>query len=197
MATSRFEHTATVLEDGRVLIAGGTGGTGSELRPLASTELYDPASSTFTASGRLGEGRTNHAAARLKDGTVLVAGGAGGADCDITLASSEVFEPQAGSWSSAGDLAQARTGLTLSPLPDGRAVAAAGESATRGTRRSLATAELWEKTRWRGAGRKMGCPRSEQAAAVLQDGSVLVVAGDAVAPSRAAQAQSCAERYVP
>jgi N-acetylneuraminic acid mutarotase len=75
---------------------------------------------------------------------------------------------------------------------------AGGESDTRGQRRSLRRGEVFDpQTReWRSAG-EMACPRSEQAAVLLGDGSVLVVAGDAAFPSQNPIAQGCADRYRP
>src|SRR5882724_7530702 len=69
--TGRYFHTATLLPNGMMLVAGGfsTGG------PSTSAELYDPASGSWTATGSLNIARTNHAAALLPNGMVLVAGG--------------------------------------------------------------------------------------------------------------------------
>jgi hypothetical protein len=72
MTTARAEHTATLLRDGKVLIAGGTG-AGSQ--QLASAELYDPATGTFSNATDLVAGRRQHTATLLPDGTVLIAGG--------------------------------------------------------------------------------------------------------------------------
>src|SRR5438552_3749657 len=69
--TARFHHTSTLLPDGRVLVVGG------EYRstPLASSELYDPASGTWSATGSLNTARDSHTATHLPNGKVLVAGG--------------------------------------------------------------------------------------------------------------------------
>jgi hypothetical protein len=142
--------------------------------------------------------RANHAASLLADGSVLVVGGAGGQGGDVSVASAEVFDPRQGSWTSVGGLAQARTGHTATVLGDGRVLVAGGESAARGARRSLNSAEVYDPRarEWRSAG-DMRCPRSEQAAALLRDGTVLVVAGDAAFPGKAPIAQSCTDRYQP
>lgn len=203
MTSPRFEHSATTLPDGRVLMAGGLGplGGGAELGPLRSTEIYDPAADAFVTAAELGEGRTNHTATLLGDGSVLVAGGAGGDNADLSLASVEVLNPRQGGWAAAASLGEARTGHTATRLDDGRVLVAGGESARRGSRRSLASAEVFEPQpggagEWRPAG-DMGCPRSEHGAVLLGDGSVLVVAGDAAFPGQAPVAQSCVARYRP
>ena len=69
--TARREHTATLLPNGKVLVAGGYN-NGSY---LASAELYDPASGTWTATGSLNTARFEHTATLLPNGKVLVAGG--------------------------------------------------------------------------------------------------------------------------
>jgi hypothetical protein len=198
MSTGRFEHTATALPDGKVLIAGGQGpGEGGRLTPLATAELYDPAADTFVGTSNLGEGRTNHAAVLLSDrSTVLVAGGVGSAD--VSLASAELYDSRSGSWTRATPLTEHRTGATATLLSDGRALVAGGESFTRGQRRSLRRGEVFDpqNREWRSAG-EMQCPRSEQAAVLLSDGTVLVVAGDAAFPGQAPIAQGCADRYKP
>lgn len=203
MGSARFEHSATLLRDGRVLVTGGLGPAdgSSELTPLRSTEIYDPAADAFVTGGALAEGRTNHTATLLDDGSVLVAGGAGGVNGDVSLASAELLNPRQAAWTTVAALAEARTGHTATRLDDGRVLVAGGESARRGSRRSLATAEVFDPEgdagpAWRSAG-DMGCARSEQAAVLLGDGSVLVLAGDAAFPGQAPVAQSCATRYRP
>lgn len=199
MTTARFEHTATLLEDGRVLIAGGLGADVTGTKPIASTELFDPAAGSFVRSTDLSEARSNHVAAMLADKTVLVAGGLGGSGGgDSGLASAEVFDPRRGSWTKVASLTQGRTGATATGLADGQVLVAGGEAVDQGSRRSLAVAEVYDPagSRWRSAG-QMSCPRSEGAAALLRDGSVLVVAGDAAFPGQAPMAQSCVDRYQP
>lgn len=199
MGSPRFEHSATLLDDGRILVAGGLGpAQGDGLVPLASTELYDPAADAFVQSNPLSEARANHAAALLPDRSVLVVGGSGGERGDRSLASAERFHPRSGSWVAVGPLSEARTGLTATPLEDGRILAAGGEAAHLGSRRSLASAELFDPgtSEWRSAG-EMACPRSEHTAVLLEGGSVLVLAGDAAFPGQAPTAQSCADLYEP
>jgi len=199
MSTPRFEHTATLLDDGRVLIAGGQGPPVSgNTAALATTEIYDVAVNSFRKSNDMGDARFNHAAVKLPDRTVLVVGGAGGQNGDISLATAEVFNPSNGSWTSAGTLSASRTGHTATVFNDGRVLVTGGESVTRGNRRSLNSAEIFslDKREWRSAG-NMNCPRSEASAVLFSDNSVLVVAGDFAAPGQQPDPKGCADRYRP
>ncbi len=202
MGTARFEHTATLLGDGRVLVVGGLGPTGDGAEgPLTSTELYDPAADAFVRSSDLAAARTNHAAALLNDNAVVVSGGAGGEGGDVSLASVEVFDSRAAAWTTVASMGTTRTGHTATALDDGRVLVAGGETVRRGERRSLASGEVFDfglgaTGEWRSAG-DMACPRSEQAAVALGDGSVLVIAGDAAFPGQAPAPRSCVDRYQP
>src|SRR6266446_5765616 len=82
MATVRIAHTATLLPNGQVLVAGGNGSIGT----LASAELYDPASGLWRETGSMATARYSHTATLLPNGQVLVAGGASTAFLDPTSA---------------------------------------------------------------------------------------------------------------
>ena len=92
LATARGGHTATLLPDGRVLVIGGSDRGYFFGRPLASAEIWDPASRSFSAAGTLREARATHTASLLPDGRVLVIGGDDG---DRAFHSAEVWEPLA------------------------------------------------------------------------------------------------------
>jgi hypothetical protein len=81
LATARDFHTATVLNDGTVLVTGGDNGTGT----LATAEVYDPTVDSFSPTGSMGSTRESHTATLLNDGTVLVNGGIGGGEATAEL----------------------------------------------------------------------------------------------------------------
>jgi hypothetical protein len=90
MAVAQWEETATLLPDGRVLIAGGTSSHSGDTS-LAAAELYDPLTGRFSPTGSMAVGRHSHAAAVMQDGQVLIIGGMG--DNGKLLASAEVYQP--------------------------------------------------------------------------------------------------------
>src|SRR5262245_48937999 len=96
----RYDHTATLLPDGKVLVAGGKG-SDTCFAPTSSAELYDPVSGTWTPTGSLSTARARHTATLLQNGLVLVAGGyAGGLGRSVAdpLNSAELYDPATGTW---------------------------------------------------------------------------------------------------
>ena len=73
--TPRWQHTATRLQDGKVLVVGGVANGDDPLNVLDTSELYDPATGTWSVTGHLNRPRVGHTATLLLDGRVLVAGG--------------------------------------------------------------------------------------------------------------------------
>ncbi|MGI8413607.1 MAG: Kelch repeat-containing protein [Solirubrobacteraceae bacterium] len=177
LADARSSQTASALGDStdgssdpRVLVTGGTGAGG---KPLASAELYNPSSGSWSRTGSLAVARTAHAATVLPDGEVLVAGGSG--SIGQPIGSAELYHPASGRWSRTGSLATARSFVTLTPLLDGRDLAVGGT----GAHGKLSSVESYEPTfgqRWASTG-ALANARSGHTATLLRDGEVLVVGG--------------------
>jgi Galactose oxidase, central domain/Kelch motif len=130
MSVPRLGHSATLLLDGRVLIAGGTTSSGTPDSIHRTTEIFNPATKTWTASGPMAAQRNYHRAVRLPDGRVLVAGGAqfGG----ITLREAELFYPAIGRWEQIAPMQHRRYAHTLTLLRDGSVLAVGGHDGTTG-----------------------------------------------------------------
>ena len=172
MVTPRGGHTATLLRDGKVLVAGGAGaGVGT----LASAELYDPRTGSWTAVGSMHEARELDTATLLPDGKVLVAGGYRVSDGKrVGLASAEVYDPSTRSWTATGSMDTPRFLHAATLLPDGKVLVAGGDSGSV----TLASAELYDSSTgsWAAAG-SMHEARAAHAAVLLSDGKVLVAGG--------------------
>jgi len=113
----RSRHTATLLPSGKVLLTGGGfGGTEASV----SAELYDPATETFTTTGRMAVGHWGHTATLLPSGKVLVAGGPQAG----TLV--ELYDPDTGTFAPAGNMTAIRLDHTATLLLDGRVLIVGG-----------------------------------------------------------------------
>jgi N-acetylneuraminic acid mutarotase len=174
MVEARDNHTATLLADGRVLVAGGLSGPKVS---VASAEVYDPANGSWTATGSLATGRYWHTATLLPDGKVLIAGGAAqtGGGGEPTLASAELFDPVTGTWSVTGTMADARFAHTATPLGDGRVLVVGGTGLTSA---ALASAELYDPALglWAPTA-SMSSERVSHFAMLLPGGQILVGGG--------------------
>ena len=182
MRVVRARQTATLLADGRVLVAGGFGGS----IPVASAELYDPAAGTFSPTGAMAVARAGQTATLLTDGRVLVAGGFDGS---TILTSAELYDPTTGSFTAAGSMAQPHDGGTATLLVDGEVLMAGGIDPDSPEQQGFASAELYDPGT--GGFRTTGSMvqgRYGQAATLLADGRVLV-AGGAGRPADLASAE--------
>jgi hypothetical protein len=157
----RFGHSATVLQDGRVLVAGGSGPFfNGSTTPLRSVEIYDPAAGESLPDGGPGPrawsraasmavGRYLHGSARLSNGRVLVASGDTEGNIPNARASAQVYDPASNKWSFTGFLHAARkdhtatllTGSACAPLCGYVLV---GGGAAGAPQQSLASSELYD-----------------------------------------------------
>jgi len=172
MLEARGEPTATVLRDGTVLVAGGSGNDDTS---LASSELYDPRTGSWTATGSMLEARGFHTATMLPDGRVLVAGGMiCDGYCHDELASAELYDPIAGTWTATGNMAVPRGGHTATLLADGTVLVAGGLR----DGRELASVEIYDPRTgsWAATGSMLEA-RGWPPATLLPDGTVLVTGG--------------------
>ena len=194
MTTARAFHTATLLADGRVLIAGGSPAAWGTTAHLASAEIYDPRTGTFTPTGPMTGGRDFNTATLLADGRVLLAGGSSGSQADVPsataedVASAEIYDPQTGTFALTGRMIAGREYQTATLLSDGR-VLVVGGGGDYANRLFLASAELYDPaTGTFAATGPLATARTYQAATLLDDGRVLVTGGyGAVAPLASAE----------
>ena len=175
---ARADHTATLLPNGKVLVAGGTGtGIERDEQPWRSAELYDPATGTWSVTGNLNTGRLwGHTQTLLPNGKVLVAGGTQNSEWSFyNLSSSELYDPNTGTWSLTGSLNVARFGLTATLLPNGNVLVTGGESQDGAINNS---AELYNPTTetWSYTG-SLSTGRYGHTATLLPNGKVLVAGG--------------------
>jgi hypothetical protein len=184
MTSARESHTATLLNDGKVLVVGG-----DERKvfrycpnlpplpckpqhvPLASAELFDPASGSFKGTGNMVAPRTLHAATLLGDGKVLVTGGDSGNDSSTPLATAEIFDISTGMFTPTGNMVNARAGHTATLLANGKVLVAGGSSGDAAELFDPATGEFT-------ATGSMETSRTNGTATLLKNGDVLVTGGD-------------------
>jgi WD40 repeat protein len=170
MSELRLEHTATLLANGKVLLACGTADN--------VAELFDPSTGTFTPTtgGMLTPGRWGCTATLLNDGTVLITGGrddenvfSGG-----PINTAEQFNPATGTFTATGPMTQFRYGHTATLLNNGKVLLAGGTNGN-----SLQDAELFDPTTQTFSPTGlMNSPRANHTATLLNDGTVLVAGGD-------------------
>ena len=168
-------HTASVLQNGKVLIAGRTGIT---IAPCA--ELYDPVAGTFTRTGNMTTPLSDHAAVLLANGKVLIVGGSvdrsGCISCTAT-SSAELYDPGTGTFSATGPMNAARSSPTATLLSSGKVlVTGGGVNPTGGPQQ---TAELYDPASgtFTLTNSSMAVGRQFHTATLLPSGKVLVAGG--------------------
>ena len=171
MSTGRTGHTATLLQNGKVLVAGGDGCYyDSYYYPDAciqdSAETFDPGTDTFSATGKMAVKRAFHTATLLSTGKVLVTGGPD--------ASAELYDPTSGTFTATGSMSVGRSAQTATLLANGKVLIVGGLSISG----ELATAELYDPASGTfTATGAMTTPRTGHSATLMADGRVLIVGG--------------------
>ena len=172
----RLSATATLLPNGKVLLAGGTTVTTSTTPgvALSSAELFDPSTRTFAYTGTMVSARQNYTATLLSNGKVLLVGGNDGSNAS---ASAELFDPSNNSFAlSGGSLQTARWSHTATLLPSGKVFITGGWDSTN---QALASAELYDPSTdsFSTITSPMITPRADFTSTLLSNGAVLIVGG--------------------
>lgn len=184
---ARAGDSATLLQDGEVLVAGGACNglaygcnAGSSLVNQKSAELYDPSTGVWTKTGSMSAGREFQTATLLPNGEVLVTGGLNSCDDDFCtdLRSAELYDPVTGQWLVTGPMSVAREQQTATLLTDGDVLVAGGLDQNSGATETLAGAELYDPDvgKWTPTG-AMNHQRAGHTATLLNGGWVLVAGG--------------------
>ena len=177
MSVARGRHTATLLAGGEVLVTGGATvyyGDIGDVTP--SAEIYDPRANAWRVVAPMSEPRYVHAAVRLRDGRVLVAGGwYATSNVDPSHETAEIYDPATNRWTATGSMKNGRAEYGLVSLPDGRILAVGGVDPAY---KVQAGSELYDPTTgvWRVAG-SLAVAVEWAAVEALPDSRVLVAGG--------------------
>jgi hypothetical protein len=170
MSTPRLNPTATLLDNGKVLVVGGYT-YDSACCALASAEIYDPTTGTFSPTGSMTTARRNLTATLLNNGTVLIAGGYNGTNLDAP----EIYNPITGKFSTTGSMGTPRRFPTANLLLDGKVLVVGGYGADNVV---LASASLYNlQTGTFSYTGSLNTPTGRQTSTLLIDGKVLIAGG--------------------
>lgn len=193
MRSARASHTAVLLPNGYVLVAGGTNNN----VPLAASELYNSAAGSWSPTGSMNVARTSARAVLLPNGTVLTMGGCIGSDClGSTTASAEIYSPSTGRWTTTGSMLKGRAEFVAVLLPSGKVLVAGGctSYSANGCLAVTTAAELYSPAtgKWTSTG-AMRAARMAMTATVLPNGNALIAGGQ----TAASDALGSSELYSP
>ncbi len=166
MNVRRFAHTSTLLPNGKVLIAGGQDG-----RALATTEIFNTATNSFTSAASMNAARSAHTATLLPNGKALIAGGYDG----TYLSSAEIYDPQSGKFTGTSNMTIARSGHEAILLNTGKVLLVGGVGVGWSF---LSSAEIFDPDSgtFTPTG-SMTTARESHTATLLNNGKVLVTGG--------------------
>ena len=179
----RLHHTVTVGWSDRVVVAGGVEWYGGAFHSSDRVDVYAPFTHEWSRAAPLHHARSDHGAAPLADGRVLVTGGNFGT---LPLSSSEIYDPRTDTWTDAAPLPEPRIRFSIAPLPDGRVLVAGGLNKLGFP---VASSSIYDPAAnaW-ASGPDMSVARVQHAAVVLPSGDVLLIGGQSAA-------SNSAERY--
>ena len=182
MHTARASHTATLLPNGFVLVAGGAGENNAA---LASSELYHPASGTWSSTGNLHVARVSARSVLLSNGMLLTMGGCISNDClSSTTRSAEIYNPASGTWTVTGSMRTARAEFVAVLLPSKKVLVAGGCTSfnSNGCIAVTTAAELYNPATgtWTSTG-AMRAARMAMTGTVLMNGKALIAGGQTAA----------------
>lgn len=192
MTVPRLAPELGLLADGRVLVAGGSGGAPA-WDALASAEIFDPVTATFSAVNSMATPRTSFSAVVLPTGKVLVCGG--GFGFYSAAGTAEVFDPATGQWSLAGNMNKPRIGHNATLLSDGKVLVTGGRLSAAVV--ATANAEIYDPSTgiFLDIG-EMHDARWQHKSMLLPDGRVLIVGG-VVSDEAGVHSTAHAELFVP
>jgi hypothetical protein len=178
MTNGRYAHTATLLPNGDVLIAGGSSSFGNDNN---NAEVYHAADGTFSSLITMTSTHTGGTATLLANGKVLIAGGlmlmpSGGGSVETAIATAELFDPSNNTFTATGSMHTARTDHIAVLLPNGLVLVGGGTNASN---MSEGSAELYDPTAGTFSTTGSMTPRGNAAAVLLGTGKVLVIGGGA------------------
>jgi uncharacterized repeat protein (TIGR01451 family) len=180
MSAGRAENTATLLNNGKVLVVGGATGSSTDgITILNTADLYDPASGTFAATGAMAGPRAQFASALLTTGTnagdVLVTGGFS-QNLTTPAATAELYNPASGTFTATGNMVSPRIDQTATTLQNGQVLLVGGLSTSNA--QAVASAELYNPASGTfTATGSMATARYNHTATLLNNGTVLIAGG--------------------